>query len=125
MQTFNIKIEDRQKQIKTIWDPYKNSLNNLLDSNINNIVDSTNFYLIKQTISTTQSKMLCNISLLSEFSSKVVSSNSKNSSFFAKKIHYPSCRQIFCQKSYSNLLFKLFNKDSGLKKEKVMVIIIF
>lgn len=111
MQTFNIKIEDRQKQIKTIWDPYKNSLNNLLDSNINNIVDSTNFYLIKQTISTTQSKMLCNISLLSELSGKVVSSNSKNSSFFAKKYITQIAAKYFVKKvipiSYLNYLIRI------------------
>lgn len=56
MKTLNIKTNNIQKQTELIHDLYKDNLNNMLDSNINNIVANTintNPYLLIQiTLST-------------------------------------------------------------------------
>ena len=36
----NIKVEDTPGQMELVYNPYKNSLDNILDSNIHNIVAS-------------------------------------------------------------------------------------
>ncbi len=41
MRTLNIIIGDTQRQTKPIHNPYKDSLDNILDSNIDNIVAKT------------------------------------------------------------------------------------
>lgn len=41
MRIFNIKIGDIQRQIMPICNLYKNNLNNILDSNIDNIMAET------------------------------------------------------------------------------------
>lgn len=48
-------MKNTSGQIKPVYNYYKNSFNNILDSNINNIVASTiniNLYLLKQIMST-------------------------------------------------------------------------
>lgn len=51
----NIKKKDTQDRIKLINNFYKYILNNVLESNINDIINSTNLYLVKQIISIIQS----------------------------------------------------------------------
>ena len=40
MQALNIKVEDTLRQTELVHDPYKDSLNNVLNSNIDDIVAS-------------------------------------------------------------------------------------
>lgn len=77
--------------MKLVNNVYKDSLDNVLNNNIDDIVNNTNFCLVKQIISTTQSKTLCNIPLSSRLFSKITSNNDKNFSFFVKKIYYSIC----------------------------------
>lgn len=51
IQALNLTIKNMQRQTKPIHDFYKNILDNVLDSKINNILDSTNLCLVKQIIS--------------------------------------------------------------------------
>lgn len=49
-QALNIKIKDAQEEIKPVYDFYKNNLNKVWDSNINDTIASQNSCLIKQII---------------------------------------------------------------------------
>ena len=56
IQALNIKAEDSQGQIKTLYDPYKDSLDNVLNSSIDEKVASTintNPYPLRQSTSVT------------------------------------------------------------------------
>lgn len=66
MRALNVKIDNTQGQTKPVYDLYQNSLDNILDSNINNIV--LKIVLIKlgpsQSISIMQSDTPQNVNVL-------------------------------------------------------------
>lgn len=67
MRALNIKVDNTKKYIKPVYNLYKNYLNNILNSNINNIVTKiiyTKFRLLKQGISITLYYMLQNNNIL-------------------------------------------------------------
>lgn len=89
MHTLNIIISNIQGQIKLVYDPYKNSLDNILDSNINNIVAKIVYikpWPLRQSASITQPYILQNINILqlSGNFDQVSSRKDKHSSFFVK-----------------------------------------
>lgn len=81
----NIKIKNTQIQTKPVYDFYKNSLDNVMNNNIDEIIDNTNLYLVKLIILTILPKTICNIFLLLGLFIKKTSSTGKNFSFFAQK----------------------------------------
>lgn len=96
-----------------------------MNGNIKNIVNVTNFCLLKQFMWVNQQKMFCNILLLLGFFSEVINNGSKNSNLFVKRSILPKLPLSIILKKLLNTLFKPFNKNSRLKKEKPIIIIIF
>lgn len=96
---------------------YNNILDNILDSNIDNIVDITNPYPAKQTMSTTQLKTLFNVLLLLRLFSEAASIGSKNCSFSAKRNILPKLLPNIMLKKPSNPLFRSSDKNSRLRKK--------
>lgn len=66
MHTLNIKVDDIQEQTKQIYDQYEDSLNDILDGNIDNIVPKTVFTKpeLRQYISIIQAGTPQNIDIL-------------------------------------------------------------
>ena len=86
MQALNIKVGDTPGQTEPVHDLYKDSLDDVLDSNIDDTVASkidTNPYPLRQTASATQPGMLFYVPLLLGLFSEAVSSRDKNSSLSA------------------------------------------
>lgn len=97
--------------MELVYDPYKDSLNNILDSNIDDIVISIidiNPCLLKRTISGTQIEMPLNIALLLKLFSEAISGRNKNSSSFVKRNILLTLLSSIMLKEPSNLLFRLF-----------------
>ena len=66
MSAVNIKVGDTQGQTEPVYNPYKDSLDDFLDSNINDTMSSridTNLCQLKQTTLTTQLGMSFDILL--------------------------------------------------------------
>ena len=88
MWALSIKVEDTLRQIIPVYDLYKDSLDDILDSNIDDIVANkidTNSCSLKQITSATQSKTLLNVQLPLGLFSEVVSNRNNNSSPSAKR----------------------------------------
>lgn len=92
MQNLNIKVKDIYKrEIKLIYDFYKNNLNDILNSNIDNSVINIiniNAYLLRKIILITQLEIFINILLLLELFNKTANSKNKNFKLFIKTLDY-------------------------------------
>lgn len=104
-------------KIKPVYDPYRNSLKDVLNNNINNKVNSINLGSIKQIMFTTQPKMLYNDPISFKLFNEVASNNSKNSKFFAKKSISPKLPINIILKELLNIWFEPFDKNNRLKKK--------
>lgn len=111
-----------------VYDPYKNNLDNIFDSNIDDIMASiinTNLYLSKQIILGTQLGTLFDVLLLSEFFSETKSSGDKNSSQSEKRNISPILLPSIMSKELLNFFSRLFDNYSKLKKRKSRAIFMF
>lgn len=119
MQALNIKVKNIPRQTEPVYDPYKNSLNNILNSNIDNILASTintNTYSLRQTTSTTQPKTPFDVPLSSRLFSEAASNRDKNSSLFAKKSLSPILSSSILSRKLSIVLLRLYGNYGKLKK---------
>lgn len=88
MRALKIKVEDTSRQTEAVHDSYKDSLDDVLDSYINDEVGSTiniNPYLLRQTTSSNQLGMLFDVPLPLGLFSEAVSGADKNFNPFAKR----------------------------------------
>lgn len=119
MQILNIKVENTSERMEPIYDSYKDNLNNVLDSNIDDMVASiinTNSCPLRQITLATQSKMFFDILFLLRLFSKIASNKDKNSSLSTKKSSLLTLLLSIVLKKLSNLLLRLFDKYDKLKK---------
>ena len=103
MRAINIKVGDTPGQTEPVYDLYKDKLDNVLDSNIDDTVASTidtNSCPLRRTTSATQQGTPFDILLLSGLFSEIVSGGDKNSSSSAKRSSSPKLRQVLCLGSY-------------------------
>lgn len=92
---------------------------------MNNIVNNINSYSIKQTLSTTESKIFRNILMLLRLFNKTISNNCKNCCIFAKKsLSFKFLLSILLNRPL-NVLFKPFNKNNRPRKRKFIATIKF
>ena len=124
MRALNNKVGDTSRQTEPIHALWKNSLDDVLDSNINNIVASTidlNPCLLRQTTSATQLKTPFDVLLPSGLFNEVVRGGDKNSSPSAKKSSSPTFPPNIVPKEPSNLLFRLTGNYNKWRKRKPRV----
>lgn len=101
-----------QKQIILVYYPYKITLDNILDSNINDIVArtiSTNPDLLRQIILATQQSTFLDIFLLSKLFNYITSNEDKISRFSIKSDTLLTLLQNTVFKNLSNFVLKLSN----------------
>ena len=121
MRALNIKVRDTPGQTVPVHNPDKDSLNDILDSDINDKVASTtdtNPCTLKRTISATQPGTFFDIPLPSRLFGEAASDGDKNSSPFGKRSLLPLLLPIIVLKEPSNPFFKLFGNYRKLKKRK-------
>ena len=121
MRALNIKVGDTQGQTEPVYNPYKDSLNNVLDSDIDNIVANTidmNLCLLRKTTSITQPRTPFDVPLPLELFSEIVSGGDKNSSPSAKGSSSPMLSPSIVPKEPSNLLLKSSGNYGKLRKGK-------
>lgn len=97
MRTLNVKIKNTQGQIKLIHNFYKNSLDDILDSNIDNVVASTintNLSLLIQITSNIQPKMVLMFCYHYSFLIRQQAAEIKTLARLQKKVHHLCCRQV-------------------------------
>lgn len=127
MQALEIKTSDIQRQTEPNYNLYKVSLDDILDSNINDIVaniSNINSCLLKQTILDIQLEIFFHISLLLALFSKITNSRNKNSNLFAKKIISFTLPPSIVPRALSNLLFRPSCNYDKMKKRKPRTILI-
>ena len=121
IRALNIKVGDTPELTKLVHDPYKNSLNNVLDSNIDDIVASTidiNLCPLRQKMLATQPGTFFDVPLPSGLFSGAASGGDKNSSLSAKRNLSPTLPPNIVPRELSNPLFRPFGKYCKLKKGK-------
>lgn len=107
--------------MESVHNFYKDSLDDVLDSNINDIVASIinmNPCLLRQTMSSIQLEIFFDISLLLRLFSKATSNKNKNSSLFKKRNISPMLLPNIVLRELSNLLFRLSSNYDKLRKRK-------
>ena len=121
MRALNIKIRDTSGQTKPVHDLYKNSLDDVLDSNINDIVASTtntNSCSLRQTTSAIQPGMPFDILLPLGLFSEEASGGDKNSSSSTKRSSLPTLPLSNVPREPSNPLLRPSSNYGKLKKRK-------
>ncbi len=122
MRALNIKAEDTQGQTEPVHDLYKDSLDNVLDSDINDTVASTihtNACLLKQTTSAIQLETPLDVLLPSGLFSETASGADKNFSLSAKKSSSSTLPPSTISKEPSNLLLRPSSNYGKLRKGKL------
>ncbi len=121
MRALNIKAGDTQGQKEPVHDPYKDSLDDVLDSDIDDIVASTidtNPCLLRQTTSATQPRMPLDVPLPSGLFSEAASGGNKNSSLSAKKSSSLTLPPSTVFREPSNPLLRPSGNYGKLRKRK-------
>ena len=121
MRALNIKAEDTQEKTEPVHDSYKDSLDDILDSDINNIVASTidtNSCLLRRTTSATQSGTSLDVPLPLGLFSEVASGGDKNSSPSAKRSSSPTLPPNTVSREPSNPLLRPSGNYGKLRKRK-------
>ena len=121
MRTLNRKVGNTLRKTEPVYDPYKNSLDNILDSNIDDIVASTidtNPCLLRQKTSATQLRMPFDVLLPLGLFNEAESGGDKNSSLSAKRNSSPILLPSIVLKKPSNLFFSPFGNYNKLRKVK-------
>ena len=121
MRALNIKVGDILRQTKPVHNPYKDSLDEVLDSNINDIVASIidmNLCPLRRITSVTSPKMLFDVPFLSRLFSKASSGGDKNSSLSAKRSLSPTLSPSIVPREPSNPLLKPTSNYGKLWKGK-------
>ena len=118
------KIRHIPGQTESVHDPYKDSLDDVLDSNINDSVTSTintNPCLLKQIMSATQPEMPINVPLLLRLFSEITSGRDKSFNFFAERSLSSILLSNNISKEQLNLLLRPSSNYGKLKKKKTQV----
>ena len=121
MLALNIKVEDTSGQTELIHNPYKDSLDDVLDGDINDTAASTidtNPWLLRQITSAIQPRTPFNIPLPLGLFSEVANGGGKNSSPSAKRSLSPTLPPSILLKEPSNLLLRLTSNYGKLSKRK-------
>ena len=116
MRALNIIVGDTQGQIESIHDPYKDSLDNVLDSNIDNIMAKivhTKSGPLRQNTSIIQLCKLQNVDVLqlSEDFGQVFSKRDKYSSFFTRAKSSPKLPPSIVLLDYSAINTRSISDD--------------
>lgn len=107
--------------MELVPDLYKDILEEILDSNINDTVASTiniNLCLLRQIKSDTQSRTPLDVLLLPRLFGEATNGGNKNSSLSAKKNTSPTLALSILLRELSNHLFRLFRNYGKPKKKK-------
>lgn len=107
--------------MEPVHDLYKNSLDNILDSNINDTIASiinTKPCLLRQSTLGTEQVMLLDVFLLLGLFSEVTNDGDKNSSLSIKRSISPTLPPSIMLKKPSNPLFKPSGNYGKLRKRK-------
>ena len=110
--------------MEPVHDPYKNSLDDVLDSDIDDTVASTidtNLCPLRQSMLATQSGMLFGIPLSSGLFGETASSRDKNSSLSTKKSSSLTLPASIIPKEPSNPLLRPIGNYGKLRKGKLRV----
>ena len=121
IRALNIKVGNTLGQMELVHDFYKNSLDDVLNSNINNTVASTidmNPCPLMQITSATQPEIPFDVPLLSRLFNEAASGGDKNSSPSAKRNSSPTLPSIIVSRELSNLLLRPSDNYGKLRKEK-------
>ncbi len=121
MRALNIKAEDTQRQTETIHDPCMDSLDYVLDSNINDTVASiidTNPCPLRRTTSVTQPGTPLDVPLPLGLFSEAASDGDKNSNPSAKRSSLPTLPPNTVSREPSNLLLRPSGNYDKLRKGK-------
>ena len=121
IQALNIKAGDTQGQTEPVHDPDKDSLDNVLNSNIDDTVASTidtNPYLLRQTTSAIQPGKPLDVPPPSKLFSKAASGGDKNSSPSAKSDTSPILPPSIVSRESSNFLLRPSGNNGKRKKRK-------
>lgn len=124
----NIKTKDIQGQAELVYDSYKDSLDNILNSIIDDIVASIinkNLCLLKQIILNTKQGIIFNIQMPLGLFYKATSNRDKNSSLFIKKSILPILLSSILPKKLSNPVFRPSGNYDKLRKGKFKAAFIF
>ena len=122
MQALNIKVGDTPEQTKPVHDSYKNRLDDVLDSYINDTVASTintNLYPLTRIMSITQPRTLFDVPLSLWLFSEAANSKNKNSSPSAKRSFSPMLPASIMPKELSNPLLWPSSIYGKLRKENL------
>ncbi len=121
MRAMNIKARDSLGQTEPVHDPYKDSQDDVLDSNINDTVASTidtNPSSSRRTTSLIQPGMPLDVPLPSGLFSEAASGGDKNSSPSAKRSSSPTLPPSIVSRELSNPLLRPSGNYDKLRKEK-------
>ena len=121
IRALNIKVGDISGQTEPIHNPYKDNLDNVLDSNIDDIVASTtniNPCPLRRITLATQLRMLFDVPLPLGLFSEAASDGNKNSNFCAKRSLSSTLPPSIMSREPSNSLLRPSNNYSKLKKRK-------
>ena len=122
IRALNIKAGDIQRQTEPVHDPYKDSRNDILDSDIDDKVASkidTNSCPLRRTTSTTQPGKALDVPLPSGLFGEAASGGDKNSSPSAKRSSSPTMPPSTVSREPSNLLLKPLGNYFKLRKGKL------
>lgn len=126
MQAVNIKVEDTQGQTKPIYDLYKDSLDDVLNNNINDtmarIIDM-NPCPLKQTTLATQPRTPFDVPLPLRLFSEETSGENKNSNSSAKKSSSPMFLPNIVPREPSNSLLRPSGNYDKQRKGKPRVVL--